>query len=192
MTEPDMSEPSQTIRAIGDQLSRVFRHLLPGIVIVGGAAAAHPSWFLKIDPSEPWHLLVLSAITVGVGNCWYVLHRYSLHQLLDFVLYSVRSDKRLGYIEWLADFLHKSFLFKAKEPEFWKHIHFRSSQVILMFIIAEVMLVFALSNEPGSFLAQNVCGALTMGSVVFVAACFQYWISNTLDTKAVEAYGKTE
>jgi hypothetical protein len=176
---------AETIKDIADQLSRIFRHMLPGLVVVGGAAAAHPSWFGRMQLSNPWHIATLGAITVAAGNVWYVFHRYTIYQLIDWFLYMIRERRLRGYLDWLSNFLDNSFSFAASKPKIHEHLHFRSSQIILMFIVGEVMVLFSIRPECHSFFADNKPWPCLVGVAMFIPSIWQYVISNTLDFNAV-------
>ena len=91
---------------IGKELERIFRYLLPGIMVVGFARLSHPSWFRWVHPDSSQHLILLAAISLCVGSSWYVAHRYSLHQVLDLVFYLSGKDGWFGgYAEGLRNTL---------------------------------------------------------------------------------------
>lgn len=182
---------ADTIKEIADQLSRIFRHMLPGLVVLGGTAAAYPSWFEPLRLSDPWNITVLAAISVAAGNAWYVLHRYTIHQFFDWILYLIREGKAPGYLPWLSSFLDDRFAFARDNLKLSEHLHFRSSQIILMFILGEVTIFFAFQHESGSFFANNKAWLCLVGVVVFMASMVQYRISNELDIKAVKKWKST-
>jgi hypothetical protein len=78
---------SQTINALSENLGRIVRNILPGFLILGGASAAHPSWFHQVDFGSTSHLLALAGIAIVAGNTWLVFHRYGLHQLIDILFF---------------------------------------------------------------------------------------------------------
>lgn len=84
--ETDSAAPT-LVSQIGDQLGRIFRHMLPGLTVLLAAAASHPSWLKPVYFASSWHLTIFAAIAVLVGNTWYVFHRYSWHQLCDYGIY---------------------------------------------------------------------------------------------------------
>src|SRR5256885_4289739 len=70
------------VKQITEGLSGIFRHMLPGLAILGVAAVSHPSWFPPWSTlNEGWHIAILGTIALTVGNVWYVAHRYTVHQL---------------------------------------------------------------------------------------------------------------
>ena len=89
-----MAETTNLIKQVGDELGRIFRHMMPGVSALLAARLSHPTWFQSIDYGNNWHLLVLAVIATLAGNTLYVFHRYSLHQLLDWLLYMNLVDKK--------------------------------------------------------------------------------------------------
>src|ERR1035438_1614113 len=132
------------IKQIGDEVGRIFRHMLPGILVVGAAKAAHPSWFEGLHLDEPWQLAVLAAIAVLAGNTWYVLHRFIVHQLIDLIF----CPKRKSYANWLAQHVDKSLRFPNYAADLSEFVRTRSAQVIYLFIVAEVGFVFTWHAAP--------------------------------------------
>ena len=176
---------AETIKEITEQLSNIFRHLLPGLVVIGAARLAHPHWFSAVCISNKWHVAVLVAIGVTVGNVWYVTHRYAIHQLIDYCHYAWSYRRLGGYYEWLSELMDGSFRFADQTPKFREHLRFRSSQVILLFIISEVMLVFACWNDPCSFFACHSLAFLIASGAMALFAWWAFCISWALDVKAV-------
>ncbi len=55
--------------------------------MLGQAYIALPSLFIHFDLDSWRHLVVLATIALVVGNAWYVLHRYTIHNLIDYFAY---------------------------------------------------------------------------------------------------------
>jgi len=66
------------INAISSNLGAFFRHLLPGILIVGIAYVSHREWFSKFDPASWSHILILSIVALAIGNIWFSVNRYAV------------------------------------------------------------------------------------------------------------------
>jgi hypothetical protein len=177
---------ADTIKVVFDQLSRIFRHLLPGALVIGLASIAHPKWFDYINFSNSWHMTILALIAIVVGNLWYVLHRYTIHQLIDYLLYVKRNSKIKGYITWLSAYLDKSFKFAKGNPELKNHLHFRSAQIILLFIFCESLILFSFWNDECTFFDKHSTLIIWISLVLLFASVLQYIISNTLDLQIVE------
>ncbi len=187
-----------TIRVISDQLARIFRHIIPGILVVGAARIAHPYWFrdLSVDSWPP--LLMLAAIAIAVGNVWYVLHRYTVHQLIDLGIFLCckkkckNLNKRIccDYTEYIQVSIENAVKAKEKAPELRNHFDLRSSQIILMFITAEILLVFSWRPEPCTLFEQYLCLIRTCGIIIFILALWQYIMCNTMDSRTANKYSK--
>jgi hypothetical protein len=110
------NEPERTgmPTEIAQHLGGIFRHMLPGILVVAGAKVAHPDWFRAVDVMTWQHLVVLGAVSVAVGNAWFALNRYGLHQFVDYILYLIKSDgptrgdKRWRYLDDLGKYAYRS------------------------------------------------------------------------------------
>ena len=178
------------VKQVADQLSKIFRHMLPGMVILCAAAASHPSWFKPVYFGSSWHLLIFAAVAVVAGNTWYVFHRYSLHQAIDYVIYLVKRKTNGGYARWLAGHIYRSFHFKAEDQTLHEHVVFRSAQVIFMFLTSEVALLFSLGPEGGTFYYRHVCWIRIIALAGLGIACWQYVISNVLDVHIVQWCGE--
>jgi len=171
-------------------LSSTFRHLIPGIVLLAAAWAAHRSWFDGFDLGKGWHVATLVILAVAAGNVFYVLHRYTLHQLLDIVCYRLRTGSVAGYRSWLYDHIFASFIVKKRECDLWQFVHFRSAQVIVMFLVGEVLCLFALWHEPGSVFSHYPTQVGIAGVLLLVVAGLQGWLGNNLDINMAERITK--
>lgn len=181
------SWPELIQHASGD-LSRVFRHMLPGVVILGVAYLSHPTWFETLDASQGWHLVILVVIAIAIGNFWYVLHRYTLHQLLDWICYRIREKKWKGYSKWFYKHVCNSFSVQKKVGDLWKHVHFRSAQIIFMFIVGEVLLLFVTWHDTESTIASFRLFFGIAGIFLVIVSIIQSFLSNALDVHVVETY----
>lgn len=179
---------AEIIKELVDQLSTIFRHMLPGLLVVGGARIAHPSWFAALKLADVWQIAVLCAMAITAGNVWYVFHRYTIHQFIDWVIYCLQKRRACGYIEWLSDLIDRRFKFIDSSPRLGDYLRFRSSQVILMFIVSEILFVLAFWHDSGRFFESHCRAVLLTSVVMFVLALVQYYISYTLDVRAVERW----
>lgn len=170
---------------LGDEVERIFRHMLPGVLVVGAAKAAHPRWFVGLDLAEPWHLAVLAAIAALAGNTWYVLHRFSVHQAIDWLL----CPERKTYASWLAQHVDKSHRFLAYAADLGKYVGTRSAQVIFLFILAEVGFAFTWGAATGTFFARYAGLLRIVAALVFLVAVAQYYLTHGIDLYAVEQHG---
>lgn len=182
-------------KQISDQLNQIFRHMFPGLAILGAAWVSHPSWFPAWSTlDDGWHLAVLGAIALTVGNVWYVVHRFTLHQLIDYCLYAIKHDRKLtGYLTWLGNHVDQSFHIGKEEKRLSDHVHFHSAQVIFLFIIAEAIIIFSYKPETCTFFDRHRCLSLSAGAALFLWCLFvQYPLTYSLDVFFADRYGKKQ
>jgi hypothetical protein len=181
------------VQTITNNLSAFFRHLFPGVLIMGAAYLAHKSWFPSPD-SRSWqswqHVLIAAAIALAVGNIWFAINRYVIHQSIDWVLYLIGvkgpSKSQCGYFEDLGKYVADSQCISAIPEQARQHIVFRASSVLLLYIAAEIGVLFSLWNEPGSLFAQYRWPIIGGSAVVFVAGIWQQVITRYIDDHIIE------
>jgi len=187
------------VQTITDNLGTFFRHLFPGVLIIGAAYVAHKSWF-PCPESHPWeswqHVLIAAAIALAVGNIWFAVNRYVIHQSIDFVLYrcGVKGPRKsgLGYFDDLGKYVAKSQCILEIPPQARQHVAFRASSVLLLYIAAEIGLLFSLWNEAGSLFAQYKLGIIIGSIVLFIAGIWQQIITRYIDDHIIEFGRKPE
>jgi len=198
-----MAEPktiTELLGAILGQVGEMFRHLLPGVLVVGAAAAAHPKWFETVNWSNPWHLVALAAIAVTAGNTWYVFHRYISDQGLDRVWYMLRRDNTLsdggwrrrlfrkatlGYLRWISRFVQEGHAVMNHRPEMKRYVRLWASSVILLFIFSEVTILFARWNDNPSFFHTHPSCLLGVGIMFFALSILLQCLLTHLDIRIV-------
>jgi hypothetical protein len=175
------------VKQISDALERVFRHLLPGVCLLIAAQLSHPSWLRRVDYGQSQQLLLLAIIAVCAGNIWYIFHRYSVHQIIDFLMYKCTKKtgkiKNGNYPEWLIAHISSSF----SRPE-CKGVELRAAQVIFMFIVCEIAFISARYHEQSSWFGQiGKCNFwIEVSAVVFfLFAIFQYYVLFNVDREIV-------
>ena len=126
-----------------------------------------------------------------VGNTWYVAHRYTVHQLLDLVVHGFKHKAwRPGaYTTWLSKHIHDANLFPPGAEDLRQHVLFRSAQVIYLFILGEVLLVFAWDPAVDTVFARHRPFWQWSGIIVLAFACWQFYLSHSIDCYAVEQHG---
>ena len=70
-----MADISDAIKSTFNVLGEIYRHLLPGILIIGVAAISLPSWFDKLDIVKGEWFVILGIIALISGNVWFDFHR---------------------------------------------------------------------------------------------------------------------
>lgn len=113
-----MSNETAEARGIFADITRhlagIFRHMLPGVLLVGGFAIAYPDRLRAVDLNSWPHLAVLAVISLAAGNTWYALNRYGFHQLVDYILWRLGYDgpaktkRSQSYIDDLGRYPHRS------------------------------------------------------------------------------------
>jgi hypothetical protein len=175
------------IADIAENLGGVFRHLLPGVLIVGAAALTHPSWFQGVDFNSWPTILTIAAISIAAGNAWFSANRYALHQLVDYIAYLFRLEgpARHGlsrYADDLALYVREALVDTEVPARARQHIAFRASSVLLIYTIAELLLLAAIWSEPGSP-TYGYSTALAISSVI----AFLFGIWQNLLTRRIDA-----
>ena len=129
---------------------------------MGAARIAFPCWFWWIHTDSWPNLAFTGVIALAIGNVWFTLTRYIVHQLVDFVLYvgGVRGPRR-SWTKWSLRnvFMYPDELGKYVEaaltntipPLARQHVVFRSSSVLFIYTVAEVGLLFLAGTSPALF-----------------------------------------
>lgn len=187
------------VEAIKENLERVFRNVLPGMLILGTARASHRSWFNGIDKSDPWNLLFIFAVGLVVGNAWYSFHRLCVNELIVFILFRWRLNgpARLGvgasYCERRADFILKRHRAAANAPNIREELRLQHSQIHFMYICSEAAIAFSFRAECGTFFANHhtiiflagvIAFALTVGVEILASGLDYAFVSNYQETSA--------
>jgi hypothetical protein len=174
----------EAIKQISDVLERIFRHLLPGVCLVIAAQLSHPSWFCGVDFRQSEQLLLLAIIAVSAGNIWYIFHRYSVHQLIDWAMYLLSTNKpRPGYHKWLIDHISGSF----SRPE-CRGVEMRAAQTIFMSMVCEIAFISACYHEQCSWfgrIGRCNCPIAIVALVFFCCAIWQHYVLFNVDRKIV-------
>ncbi len=182
------------VKQITDELSPIFRHMLPGLAILGAAVVSHPSWFPPWSTlADGWHVAILGAIALTVGNVWYVVHRYVLHQFVDYVLFAWEGSdwKFKSYETWLGNHIDQNFHIANEEAPLRNHVHFRSAQLIFLFIIAEGIIIFSIKPDAGTYFDRHRYLPLGAGIVLFLWCTFvQYPLAHSVDILVTNRYGQ--
>ena len=156
----------------------LFRYVFSGFVVIGTAYLSHPSWFTWYRPTETLSLISLGTLTIVAGALAYSLHRFSLHQFLDYVSWKWLNKLGQAYRLALKEATEKGVP-KDKRND---HIAVRSSQLIFLFISGEALGLFAvLGPEKDSWVQVHSCYLLIVAIGALVFAAWQYTLVNQLD-----------
>jgi hypothetical protein len=125
-------------------------------------------------------------LSLVIGNIWYVAHRFTVHNIIDWLCYSIRMGTWGNYRSWLSKHIQRNFSSETGNEELKKFIHFRSSQVILILIVAEALILFSFWNENGELFNRHQWGFGIFGLVIFIVGLIQFWIGFNIDVDVVD------
>jgi hypothetical protein len=76
----------EVVDSVRAELGAFFRHLFPGVIILGAAYLRHPDWFSEFFPRPEWaQILVVGLIALALGNLAYVINRYGVLHVFELV-----------------------------------------------------------------------------------------------------------
>jgi len=183
-----MTEATEIIAAARESVSTVFRHILPGILIIMVGAVSKPSLLPEgFDMYNTASLVIVGVIALAIGNVWYVFHRYFALQILDFFAYDRRwkgQPSRTAELQYRVDTgKHVRRFFRAlpKNSAMARHIRDRFSSLNLMYIVSEALIIFTFFSDDTSSFRQYSYLTYGIGVVGLVAATCQYSIARTID-----------
>jgi hypothetical protein len=135
---PNPEPQNNSVQSVLNNLGAVFRHLVPGVLIMGAVYVARRAWF-PAGTFDSWqHLTVVGVIALAVGNIWFVLNRYAFHQLVDWILYLCRVPgpprSGGGYRRGLGTYVTNSLYWPIPDRA-RQHVTFRASAVLLMYTV---------------------------------------------------------
>jgi hypothetical protein len=175
------------VQSISDNLGAFFRHLFPGIVILGAAYIAHPRWFTGLDTRSWQHILIVAVVSLAAGNLWFAINRYGIHQFVDYLLYLAGSEgpapagSRTKYLEDVGKYAAES-LCKSDVPQRARqHVAFRASSILLLYTVAEVGFLVSIWHDPDTFFAKHTCPTVISSLLIFAAALWQNVIARRVD-----------
>jgi hypothetical protein len=165
------------IAEIADNLGAVFRHLLPGVLIIGAARITHPSWFLGFNSSSWPFLAVAATVAIAAGNAWFTVNRYIIHQVVDYLLWRCKlqgpaKSGQGGYVDHLAKYVREAQINPEVPERARQHVGFRASSVLLIYTLSELSFLAAFWSE---------CGAVTAALFLFIGALWQHVITRRID-----------
>jgi hypothetical protein len=184
MTNKQTQETNETpkpdsvglVSEIAKHLGSIYRHMLPGMLLVGGARLAYRDWFHWVNLESWKHLLLLAVTSVVVGNAWFALNRYGLHQALDYVFYRLNLKgpvphdvrKPHDYTDDLGKFVYDSLIQNTSQSA-RQHVEFRASTVLLILTVGEVLLTFGLLHDSQSILTREGLWGWRYGTWMVIA-----------------------
>lgn len=181
----DSTGGSGMLSDISEHLGAIFRHMLPGVILVGGTALAYPAVLDGFKDLSWQKLLVLAGITVAAGNAWFALNRYGPHQMLDYALYlckvkgPARGDSWFNFLDDLGLFVHRSL--HAGDSEGIQHVRFRASAMLLLWTVGEAAWLFSYFHACTSPLAGHQCSLRVVGTIAILIGIWQMIITRRID-----------
>lgn len=180
--------PVGLMTEITKHLGGIFRHMLPGILVLTAVGLASPGLiFTSVGPKSWEHVLVLGAISAAAGNTLFAVNRYGLFQLLDYSLYLLKSDgpargpHRFTYLDDLAKFVHRSMHAPESSQRARDHLAFRVSALLLILTVGELLLVCSIFHASGSLLTGNESLMRGTAVVLFAIVFWQTVIIRRID-----------
>jgi hypothetical protein len=188
----DVKSDAGVVQSIADNLGAFFRHLFPGVLIVGAAYVAYPSWFTLVKTDSWQHIVIVAVIALTVGNIWFALNRYGVHQAIDYAMYFVRipgparGSGRPRYRHDLGQYVARSVSTPGISKAAQQHVKFRASSVLLLYIVGETGFVFWRWHEQNTIFARH-SGPIFWASVaIFCAGIWQDAITRNIDYCVLE------
>jgi len=188
MSRDSEDQKKGIIGEIAENLGALFRHLLPGGLILGVARITHPSWFACFDSSSWPFLAVMGVIAIAVGNAWFSVNRYVIHQLVDYLcwlrqLQGPAKGNQGGYLDHLAKYVREVLLNRNVPERARQHVAFRASSVLLIYTLSELSLLAALWSEGGTLTSgcRSRILLLVGAAVLLLAGVLQNIITRRID-----------
>jgi hypothetical protein len=189
-----MSQVNDAFSAVRESVSTIFRHILPGILIIVVGEISIPSSVPQLSFDNIPSIIMVFSIAMVIGNVWYVFHRYCILQFVDFLAYYFKCNgqpSRVGKSDYRGDLAqHVSKYFSSSNSGMGKHIRDRFSSFNFMYIVSEVFIIFTIISEDASFLHKYYWLVIALGFLGLVAATWQYLIVRVIDAKFVLQYHK--
>ncbi|MGB7285284.1 MAG: hypothetical protein WBE13_23705 [Candidatus Acidiferrum sp.] len=177
-----------TIGEISENLGTLFRHFLPAILIFCAARVAYPSWFTGLNAMSWAYLSLLAAIAFAIGNTWFSINRYVVHQAVDCLSwrFGLEGPARRGGAEYttdLAKYVREAVVEIRVPPRARQHVAFRASSVLLVYTLAELLMLMLVDSEPTSPIYGLRARLLlaSSGAILFGVGVWQNVITRRID-----------
>lgn len=185
-----MADIGDLVKSVGDTLGTIFRHLLPGALALYAFAVAKPTWFSKVIITESQWLIILGILALVIGNAWFIIHRYCIQQVIDMAFWALKAkggpQRGTPYHESVADHVWKFFSTENIPDELRRHIRFRTSSVVLMYIVAEVAITVGLIAEKQSPISTMEWWILASGILLFIFSIWQNYLTRRIEGRLAE------
>ena len=180
---------------VARHLASIFRHLLPGVLVLGAARLSYPHWFTSFKGDNTYHAVMLGVVTLAVGNVWFALNRYAVHQILDLAFYLMkmpgpvpRDPKKDDYVNDLALFTRDSLAPDNPYQHIQEHVKFRASTVLLIFTVAELLFLITQWHVKESWMGR-LADEERRGFAILSFFVFGIGIWQMVITRRIDYYG---
>jgi len=149
---------------------------------------AFPSRLGTIYISSGWQIVVMGAIALALGSTLLVINRYLIHQFIDWLLYVLGADGpasngKCSYLDALADHVVASH----KIMNAGNHVMYRTSNILFLYCVVEVLIVFGTVNDPNSPIAKYRFQMFFGAGLLSAAAIWQTIIVRRIDSRRIRA-----
>ena len=177
------------VEYVGDALGAVFRHLVPGVLVLGMTAAVRNDWvegFVSLAEKPRFItpcLVALAVLATAAGNAFWAFHRYFLQQFVDLAFWGINTKggplrKEGKYHSGVAKRV-AAFTNAPDSEGLKKHLTFRNAGNTLLYTTAEIMIIGALLESTWS--DGTKYGVLIAGVVIFLGAIWQNVITRHIE-----------
>ncbi len=175
MPNGSQEQKKGVVAEITENLGTLFRHLFPGVLVIAVARLAHRSWFVGFDGTSWASLAMVGVFAIAVGNAWFSVNRYVIHQMVDYLCWLAKSQGPAkggegGYLDHLSKYVRES-LVREVPTRARQHVVFRASSVLLIYTIAELAILAGFWSESGTVASGcKMRSVLVVGGVLLLAA----------------------
>lgn len=184
---PNSENKAQGILAdVTAHLSGIFRHMLPGVIVIGAAILAYPCWFNRVDFNSWPHLLLLTVIAIAAGNIWFALNRYGIYQVFDYFLYLFKINgpsrgERSQYLDDLGQYIYRSMHTSEASARARQHVAFRASTGLLICTLGELAFFIGIYHSEYSSIKGYEWELMIGGIITFSIGIWQMILSRRFD-----------
>jgi len=178
----------ETIKTIISNLSAFFRHVMPGVVVLSIAWASHPQWFCGLSLRQAQDVWILAVAALVLGNIFYIVHRNTVHQAIDWVVWFLIGRNGEDYITTIGKMTIRHFGFGLKVREY---MHLRNSQVVLMCVTGELLFIASIWKDDPSIAKDYAVSFGVIGAGIFVGAAIAHGIAFALALRLADTEQKT-
>ncbi len=184
--EGQSEQGTNVVETVVSNFGALFRHLFPGVLVLGVARIVRPCWFGWIDTGSWSNLAFTGVIALTVGNVCFAANRYVIFQGIDYGLYlcgcngrPAKSKSHDGYSEALAAHVTESLYLPKVAKLADQHVKFRYAAVLFLYMIAELGLALV-------FFHHYACPSFVLFVFAFGGGIWQHTITRVIDQRTIE------